>query len=367
VEWLYVDLPGWMRKLKKRMPFGVQFYYAFWQWLATGKGRKAHESVGFDAVHHLTYGVSWLAPPSALLGIRMIWGPIGGGDIVPTEIIREEKFRFRVQEFFYRILTHWLPLASPLGWIARNRCAAIIFRTRSLEAIFPATPRAKRYVICETATTVTADRRVTERRGPLRVVAVGRMVYWKGFRYALLGFLRFLERGGEGELTMLGHGPEYETLRRYRDDHRLGKFVKMPGHVAHAEVQRVLDESDVLLHPSFREGGSWGVLEAMTKGLPVICMRASGMADMVDAESGIPIDAQSPDQATDGIADALTRLAADPRLRAKLGSGARERAINHYSWAQRGRQIRDVYRDALGLSNDISALEDSPQTSVANE
>jgi glycosyltransferase involved in cell wall biosynthesis len=193
------------------------------------------------------------------------------------------------------------------------------------------------------------------------------MVYWKGFRYALLGFLRFLERGGEGELTMLGHGPEYETLRRYRDDHRLGKFVKMPGHVAHAEVQRVLDESDVLLHPSFREGGSWGVLEAMTKGLPVICMRASGMADMVDAESGIPIDAQSPDQATDGIADALTRLAADPRLRAKLGSGARERAINHYSWAQRGRQIRDVYRDALGLSNDISALEDSPQTSVANE
>ena len=55
-----------------------------------------------------------------------------------------------------------------------------------------------------------------------------------------------------------------------------------------------LKNSHVLIHPSFREGGSWSIMESMFYGNPVICFDTSGPKDMGTSETGILVDLDNP-------------------------------------------------------------------------
>src|SRR5437764_1125865 len=53
----YFDLPLWARWWK-RGNFGVHLYYVLWQWGAYRQACALHKAAGFDAVHHITFGVT---------------------------------------------------------------------------------------------------------------------------------------------------------------------------------------------------------------------------------------------------------------------------------------------------------------------
>ena len=262
--------------------------------------------------------------------------------------MKRESIRSRIQENLYVILSRWICRISPLARLARRRASAILFRTSSTERVFPATRTLQRLVLCETATSDEIKLRTNQNEGTIKAVCVGRMQYWKGFRYAIEGFHRFLKMNGEGTLIFLGEGPEFGVIQRYRRENNLEQNVLLPGRVPFAEVQRVLCQSNVLIHPSFRDGGSWAVLEGMANGLPVICVDYSGSADMVTETSGIRVSADDPEGVTNGIAGALMTLYREPELRTTLGVGAQERVNTYYRWNSKGEQIREVYAKILG-------------------
>ena len=62
ITWIYVDLPTWVTRIKNKIPLGTQAYYSLWQWWALAVCRRIQQTVKFDLVHHLTFGVTWLAP-----------------------------------------------------------------------------------------------------------------------------------------------------------------------------------------------------------------------------------------------------------------------------------------------------------------
>jgi glycosyltransferase involved in cell wall biosynthesis len=49
------------------------------------------------------------------------------------------------------------------------------------------------------------------------------------------------------------------------------------------------------------------------------------------------------------------RMASDPDLRERLGRAARERAVQHHTWAHNARKVLDAYRALVGKA---SAPED---------
>lgn len=346
VTWSYIEGPAWAIRAKKKLPLGIQWYYALWQRRALHEGRRLLRNHRFDFAHHLTFGVGWLSPAAARLPLPLLWGPIGGGDCISPELLAGESWRSWLNEWYYRMMARWIR-HSPMRHQLSKHASVILFRTGSAEKLFPPTPHAMRRVLCETATTLQPRARAAIAGGPLRVVCVGRLLYSKGVIHALRGFHEFIKRGGEGTLTFLGSGPEMGRLREYVAKHKLGDHVLLRGKVPHAEVESLMRESDVLIHASFREGGSWTVLEAMSHGLVTVCMRISGLADMVDDESGLFVRGYSQEILRSDIGDALLRLWRNPDLRHQLGERAQARIAKEYNWDRRREQMRDVYAEMM--------------------
>lgn len=84
---------------------------------------------------------------------------------------------------------------------------------------------------------------------------------------------------------------------------------------------------DVLCLPTLREGFPNVVLEAAAAGLPSIATDATGAVDaVVNGMTGITVGVDD-DKA---LAEAVDMLAADPGLRVRMGSAARERAVRDF-------------------------------------
>jgi glycosyltransferase involved in cell wall biosynthesis len=106
------------------------------------------------------------------------------------------------------------------------------------------------------------------------------------------------------------------------------------------ELRNVYAAADVLVLPSiststFRE--PWGLVvnEAMNRGLPVIASSAVGAAAgglVRDGRNGLIVPAGD----SGALAAAISRLAGDPALRARLGQAAAQdvRPYSHDAWAQ---------------------------------
>lgn len=89
-----------------------------------------------------------------------------------------------------------------------------------------------------------------------------------------------------------------------------------------------LSAADIYVQPSTWEGMSNSLLEAMACGLPIVATSAGGTTDVL--EHGVT-GLLAPPADADSLADALDLLIADPKLRARLGRTARERACTDFS------------------------------------
>ena len=87
-------------------------------------------------------------------------------------------------------------------------------------------------------------------------------------------------------------------------------------------------------------------LEALSLGVPIICLDHCGFADVVTEECGIKIPVTNPKQVSSDIARAIERLWGDEDLRQRLAVGALERA-KVYSWEEKMKQLNGIYQEAI--------------------
>jgi len=341
INWVYIDLPHPFRWLKKHMPLGIQFYYMLWQWKAFFKCRQLSKKFDFLLAHHLTFGITWLAPIGSLLKVPFVWGPIGGGDTVPFNYLIKEKTSSIAQESLYLLLSRFVCRISFLNYIARKRSKFILFRSQSVEQHFPKTNPDRRFVLSETATRYVRSS-PTIKPQTIKALCIGRQQYWKGYRYAVEGFCKYLASGGIGTLHLLGDGPENDHLKSIHQAYGSPEEIIFHGNVAHDDVLKNLETSSLLIHPSFRDGGSWSVIESLSYSVPVLAQNASGTADIVTKDCGILVNANSI-KLDDGIANALHQLAKDRLLLEKLSKGALERVNSNYTWKKRVNDLKEIY------------------------
>jgi len=353
VHWIYVDLPPILTRLKKKVGFGAQLYYMLWQWKALRSCLRLNRSIKFDLSHHLTFGITWISPALFFAGVPLIWGPIGGTYKMPRAIFSAEPIRNQIRELVYQFVPSLLLVVSKVAKFGRRHASAILFRTRTAEQQYPATPDSLRYVVSESALNVDRPdfgRELEKNYETIFAVCVGRMIYWKGFHYAIKGFKKFIENGGEGHMVLLGDGPELPWLRKYIEENDLGGIIQAPGKVPHERVEDILEQANVLIHPSFRDGTSWAVLEAMRFGLPVICLDRGGTAEVVDEECGRVLQCECPEQVISDIAQTLEVWEKNRDLAKKLSKGAQLRIYDSYNWDSRGKQIKKIYEDVLNAN-----------------
>ena len=114
--------------------------------------------------------------------------------------------------------------------------------------------------------------------------------------------------------------------------------VAFVGHTDRPELY--LAAADVFCLPSYREGFGLVLIEAGACGVPVLAARVYGIQDAV--EEGVSGLLHAPGDARDLEAQ-LETLAADPALRARLGSAGRERAETHFRQEVLVQALLDYY------------------------
>ena len=163
-----------------------------------------------------------------------------------------------------------------------------------------------------------AARRARAAGGPVRVLAVGRLVADKNLDVLIDAFAEAGFAEGEAELEIRGAGPLEPELRALA--WRLGVPLALPGPAAPGELGEVYANADVLALVSSYEPFGVTLREGAAAGLPLIASRRAGaVGDVaVDGENAIVVDPGDRSQ----IADALRRLVREPDLRERLAAGS---------------------------------------------
>jgi glycogen synthase len=177
---------------------------------------------------------------------------------------------------------------------------------------------------------------------PVRLLYHGRVDRRKG----VLDFIQALGTIllDDWTATISGIGPDHDEARRLADALMPGR-IALSGYAAYEDVPNLYRAHDVFVSPTYAEGFSNTILEAMASGLAVLSCRAVGVTDCLrDEENGLLVEAGD----VPGLARALERLMLDAPLRRRLAEAGLEEARRLYSWDAVGRQIMGVYADLEG-------------------
>ncbi|MFY8094277.1 MAG: glycosyltransferase family 4 protein [Niveispirillum sp.] len=179
-----------------------------------------------------------------------------------------------------------------------------------------------------------------EKDRDFRILFVGQLAIRKGLSYLLQAVRRAALPGAKLVLAGLEQ-PETATLLA----RETGLPVERLGVLRGDDLVREMSRASVLVLPSVEEGLAMVMAEALACGTPVIASTNTGAADLFsDGVEGFILPIRDPD----AIADRLTRLAADPGLRAQMGHAARDRIQGFGGWDRYGDRLYTALRTLTG-------------------
>jgi glycosyltransferase involved in cell wall biosynthesis len=308
-------------------------HYYSWQVWAYFVGQSLHRQVGFDIVHHVTYGKYSTPSFLSLLPIPFFLGPVGGGESAPKAFWTDFSPRARMYEIlrgWARQIGEWDPFVC--ATVRRSLCtwASTDETARRLHHLGAQHVRLSSQAALDQSEAQALAQLPLPELHPMRFISMGRLLHWKGFH---LGLRAFACAGlPDAEYWILGDGPEREPLEAIGAELGITNQVKFWGKLDRHHALSRLGECHVLLHPSLHDAGGWVCLEAMAAGRPVICLDLGGPAVLVTAECGYQISAHTPAQAVKDLAVAMTRLAGDRDLCGRMGRAGQRRVKEHLSW-----------------------------------
>lgn len=146
---------------------------------------------------------------------------------------------------------------------------------------------------------------------------------------------------GGCQVWVLGRGKE-EPYRRLAAKLGCADNLRFLG--GQAAVEEYYGAADLLVHPTFYDPSANVCLEAMASGLPVITTRYNGVSELL-------VDGGLGEWVLDDPSDApllgeKIRQLSDEELRQRLARRSRE-IVEGLSWEEHGRQVIQVYREAL--------------------
>ncbi|MBV9293474.1 MAG: glycosyltransferase family 4 protein [Frankiales bacterium] len=133
--------------------------------------------------------------------------------------------------------------------------------------------------------------------------------------------------------TIVGEGPQRESMEKYLRRHGMTEWVRLTGHLPRPEIAQVMARSDVFVAPAILESFGIAALEARACGLPVVGRLGTGLSDFIGPEDGVLVDSDR------AMAHALAGLATRPLV----ADGLDRAALASMSWASVVDRTRELY------------------------
>jgi glycosyltransferase involved in cell wall biosynthesis len=350
-EFVYHDRGRLLLSLKSRFKL-VLLYYLLWQRSAHRVIAQLQEERGFDLLHHVTFAGFRYPTATWGHGVPCIWGPVGGIESIPRDLLPYTHLKSLVKEWFRNF--HNLILATPFQ-VLPNRAhysSLILASTREMQQMFCGLG-----VDTELMPTIGINPSElpyhprTQVKKPLRLLFVGNIITLKGVDLAIEALAA---SGGEASLTFVGSGNFLDSAHSLAGRLGLGDRVIFRGRLPRNEVLQVYRDYDVFILPSLHDTGSYSSVEALFNELPVICLDIGGPAVAVEPGCGVRVPVTSRREVISGLAAAIRDYEQNPSLVVAHGKAGRESVLRNYDWERKGALMNERYERATASASNTS-------------
>jgi glycosyltransferase involved in cell wall biosynthesis len=338
-----------------------RFYYYYKKWqketLAIARNIIAENPV--DIVHQLNMvgfrepGYLW-----KIEDIPFVWGPIGGVKNFPAAYLKRASLKIKV-------VTRLKNVINGLQIKYGRRVNKALHRADQLISAIPETKAAiskhhglNSVLIPETGCYIQDDQISHGKRSvdkSFKIIWVGKFDYRKQLGLALrtIAKIKYLEGV---EFHVVGTGSEKQRARYKKLGEQLGlnSVVKWHGKVPHAEVENLMQHSQLFFFTSVSDETSTVVLEALSSHLPVLCFNACGYGPIVKGpannSAGLTVEISNPLQSVNEFADKIKYLYNDRKVLSDLAANCIQRQ-KELSWGENAAEMVSLYEKIY--SNEI--------------
>jgi len=183
---------------------------------------------------------------------------------------------------------------------------------------------------------------------------MGRLHPKKGLDLLLPAFAQILSRHSSAYLVLAG--PDVvgyqDSLMQLASSYQIEERVLFPGMVTGLQKQAMLQRADVFTLPSYSEGFSAAILEALAAAKPVVISKYCYFDEVVNAGCGQIVDTD-----VSQLASALNDfLELSPDVRQGIGQCGRRLIEEKYTWDLAAHKMSMLYQSIL--SNKATSIQD---------
>ena len=338
VQFVYYDPPKYILKIKKFI--GTQFFYVFWQ-IGSNKLVKEHMiENNINIFHNLTFGNIILPISSYGKKNFFVWGPIGGGALIPYSYTKKFVVRDRLIEFFRRI---YLIIFKKFFLRAKlNDANLILCKDLMTMNLIPSAYQNKAILFTDVAVdnNLIGKPSINDNKKNIRFISVGVLESFRGFDVLIEAFSLAKTKTPNIKLEIIGDGYLKDKLKSIITKKKLENSITLSGKISFADYQKKMSECDVIINSCLKEGGVTLSFDSIAYSKPLICIDTGGYTkSFKDISIVLPLTSRY--SLVDEMANEITKMT-DYEYRENLICKLPDHK-DKLSWKTKGNQIKDLF------------------------
>ncbi len=342
IQFQYFDLPYWQRFWKKGGR-GAMLYYLLWQRQLVSWVKKLN--IHFDISHNLNFHNDWT--PSFLWKLKkpVVWGPVGHHPRIPAQYLKPYHKKYWIKDR----LTWLTKLFFWRYSISLNNTISNSDHILCMNNSVPETLKIEEsnHTIMPSVATEDLGYAEGKENHKFRLLSAGRLIPLKGFDLTINSFAEFLnnldhKKRNDCELLIVGKGPEKEKLMKLCVDLGIENHVVFIDWIERSKLMEHYRESSEFVFPS-HEGAGMVVAEALSFGLPVICLDNCGPGQFIDNSCGYAVPVQEYRSTVIQLSESILDIFNNPEKKRSLSKNARSRYEDLFHWDKRGDSLMEIY------------------------
>jgi len=338
VHFVYHDPPKLILKMKKFI--GTHFFYLFWQF---GSNRLVKEYMienDITIFHNLTFGNILLPISSYGRKNFFVWGPVGGGAVIPYSYTKKFQVRDRLKEFFRRI---YVIIFRKFFLKAKLKDANLILcKDQMTMNLVPSVYRKKAILFTDVAVdnNLSVKPSFNDDKKDIRFISVGVLESFRGFDVLIDAFSLARSRTPNIKLEIVGDGYLKDKIKSIIAKKKLENSITLSGKISFADYHKKINECDVIINSCLKEGGVTLSFDSITYSKPLICIDTGGYTkSFKDISIVLPLISRW--SLVDEMANEISKLT-DQKYRENLISKLQGHE-DKLSWEAKGDQIKELF------------------------